>query len=260
MVWGKGYDCFQYSIDDVAKDFDAIFVLENYGADWLPDLSRISKPKFLWIIDSHKVAAEINSYSIKNKIDFNLVAWKNHLKLFNNSIWFPPCFPVDLCKPYSYIRKEYNIGFCGSRGNRGDWLDWLTEDVGLKQDIFVLGDKMIRNINSYKIHFNRNETEDVLAFRTFETLGCGTFLLTDASGNVTDLFQNGKQLAVYYNYEDCISKICYYLSHQGERERIAAAGYEEARLKHTYDFRARAIIAILNEKVDKQFDCLGDRV
>jgi len=246
-VWGPGYPFFTVDFKIFSANFDAVIVLENYGDDWLPDLSALTIPKLLWIIDSHKVAEGIKAYSVKNKIDVNLVAWKNHLDLFNNPVWFPPCYPSDLIAPYEDNPKAHKVGFCGSRGNRGDWLDRLTNDVGLKQNIFVLGAGMIRCINSYDIHFNKNETPDVLAFRTFETLGCGTFLLTDDSGNVLDLFEDGRHLCVYSSYEDCLLKIKHYLEHRDERERIAALGHDLVKRKHTYDVRAAYVLKILME-------------
>ncbi len=246
-VWGKGYPLFSIDFKTMAANHDVIIVLENYGNEWLPELSSINKPKVLWIIDSHKIAKEINAYSARNNVDINLVTWKNHLDLFDRSVWFPPCYPSDLITPYDDWEKKYQVGFCGSRGNRGDWLDRLTNDVGLKQNIFVLGAGMVQCINSYRIHFNRNETPDVLAFRTVETLGCGAFLLTDDSGNVLDLFEDGRHLCIYSSYEGCLLKIKYYLEHEDERERIATLGYDLVKRKHTYDVRAEYIIKLIGE-------------
>lgn len=248
-VWGKGYPSFVVPFLSYARNFDVVLVLENYGSEWLPSLKGFQGKKLLWIIDSHKVADEIALYSQANDIDVNLVAWKNHLDKFPNSRWFPPCYPADLCLPMRTAIKRHDVGFCGSRGNRGQWLDDLTRDVGLKQDIFVLGDSMVTKINSYRIHFNRNETADVLAFRTFETMGCGVMLLTDRSGNVAELFREGYHLALYDSYEDCMAKIRYYMGHAEEREKIAWAGQKEVFLKHTYDRRALEILSILNGPV-----------
>lgn len=245
-VCGEGYPIFGVNFSTVVAGFDAVLVLENYGNDWLPDLSGIDVPKLLWVIDSHKVADEIMAYSMRNGIDVNLVAWKNHLDVFPRSVWFPPCYPDDLIMPYEPSEKLFGVGFCGSRGNRGDWLDKLTLEVGLRQDIFILGDDMVRRINSYNIHFNRNETKDVLAFRTFETLGCGTMLLTDDSGNVLDLFEDSRHLVVYVDYKDCVEKIRHYLTHIDERERIALLGHDLVKRKHTYDARASQVLKILS--------------
>lgn len=230
-----------YTPETKIADFDVFLVLENYEFNQVPDLSAYPQKKLLWVIDSHKNAPELNKFIERNKIGTTLVAFKNHLNLFPNPVWFPPAAPADLCMPLKKWDKKYGIGFCGSRGNRGTELDWLTQTVNLKQDIFVLGDAMVRAINSYRIHFNKNETPDVLAFRTMETLACGTMLLTDESGNVEDLFENHEHLVVYKTMEKAEEYIKYYLKFPNLVEEIAEAGRQEFLSKHTYDDRAAAI-------------------
>jgi len=226
-------------------DFESFLVLENYEFNQLPDLSGFKQRKFIWVIDSHKNAPELNKYIALNHIDKTLVAFKNHLDLFPNSTWFPPAAPADLCMPLKNWDKKYTVGFCGSRGNRGGELDSLTHTAGLHQDIFVLGDAMVRAINSYAMHFNKNETPDVLAFRTMETMACGTMLITDKSGNVEELFDNGTHLALYDTINEAQELIEYYSTHETEMEEIAAAGREEFLEKHTYDNRANTIEELL---------------
>ena len=47
---------------------------------------------------------------------------------------------------------------------------------------------MVKAINSYKIHFNRNHSKDI-NYRTFETLGCQTVLVTNNTDRLKDLLR-----------------------------------------------------------------------
>jgi len=77
--------------------------------------------------------------------------------------------------------------------------------------------------------------------RNFEVPGCGGFLLTSDADNLTDYYQDGKEIVIYRNTNDMIDKIKYYLEHNEEREAIARAGYERTLREHTYEKRFNEI-------------------
>jgi len=77
--------------------------------------------------------------------------------------------------------------------------------------------------------------------RNFEIPGCGGFLLTGDADNLTDYYQDGKEIIIYKNISDMVDKIKYYLIHQEEREAIARAGYERTLRDHTYEKRFNEI-------------------
>ena len=81
--------------------------------------------------------------------------------------------------------------------------------------------------------------------RNFEVPGCGGFLLTGDADNLTDYYQDSKEIIIYNNINDMIDKIKYYLQHNEERETIARAGYERTLREHTYEKRFNEIFKII---------------
>ena len=112
-----------------------------------------------------------------------------------------------------------------------------------------------------KIVFNTSIAGDV-TMRIFEGTACGALVLSDSSANGLDqLFEIGKEIVVYQDDADLLSKIAYYLAHDDERERIARAGQQRTLHEHLYTHR---IWRILETCMASSFQCrapmrLGDR-
>ena len=81
--------------------------------------------------------------------------------------------------------------------------------------------------------------------RNFEIPGSGGFLLTSDADNLTNYYQDGKEIVIYKNTDDMINKIKYYLEHNEEREAIARAGYERTLHDHTYEKRFNSIFKVM---------------
>jgi hypothetical protein len=78
--------------------------------------------------------------------------------------------------------------------------------------------------------------------RTWFTLGCRGFLLTNYAPGLEDLFENHRQLVWYRSVDECLELIEHYRARPDERARIAAAGHAFARAHRTYDDFARDLI------------------
>ena len=154
---------------------------------------------------------------------------------------------IALIKPLE-LEKIHDIGFCGNINNRGGWLNEIKKYYNLKLDEFVIGEDMVRAINCYKIHFNRNIADD-LNYRTFETLGCKTFILTNETPGLSDLFDVGKNIVTYSNEWDLLDKINYYLKNSNERNTITESGYKHVLENHTYFKRMGSLIKIINKYI-----------
>ena len=83
--------------------------------------------------------------------------------------------------------------------------------------------------------------------RTWITLGCRAFLLTNYSPGLEDFFENHKHLAWYKTREECLELIRHYLPREDDRLRIAEAGYQLVRSRHTYVHRARELIGMVGQ-------------
>jgi hypothetical protein len=63
----------------------------------------------------------------------------------------------------------------------------------------------------------------------------------------SELFRDGVHVATYREPEELLDKIEYYLGKEAIRERIAAAGREEALARHTYRHRMGQILRLVEE-------------
>lgn len=249
-VWGLNYPDFITPFSEIEKWSDVIFIIENYTSKWMPidEISNSSKLKIFWSIDSHCVLQEHINLCRNLRIDVLLNSTEGYLKYFDSEVkriyWFPNAYPDDLIYPLD-IEKTIDIGFCGNILNRGKVIDSLDK-YGIKKDIFIIGDDMVRAINSYKIHLNCNISDDI-NYRTFETTGCKTLLLTNYTPNLEKLFEIGKEVVIYNDLIDLDNKVRYYLENVSERNIIAEGGYNRVKREHTYSHRAKKIIDIINE-------------
>ncbi|UCF90824.1 MAG: glycosyltransferase family 1 protein [Desulfobacterales bacterium] len=79
--------------------------------------------------------------------------------------------------------------------------------------------------------------------RTWITLGCGGFLLTNYQRGLEEIFIKGVHLEWYHSQEECLDLIDYYLKHEGRRKEIARHGYQFAHAHRTYDVVVDEIIS-----------------
>ncbi len=248
-VWGLNYDTFKIPFNDISKDYDVLFIIENYLTDWLPitEIANSDKLKIFWSIDSHCILSQHIQLCKTLKIDVLLNSTETYLKDFNvnEKYWFPNAYPDELIFPKQEITKSIDIGFCGNINNRGEWINHLDK-YKIKKDVFVIGEDMVDCINSYKIHFNRNISNDI-NYRTFETLGCGTFLLTNYTPNLEKLFVIGEELITYQNKDDLDVKVNFYLNTPHEVYRIAQNGLKRVLKDHTYKERCKQLLEIINK-------------
>jgi len=76
-----------------------------------------------------------------------------------------------------------------------------------------------------------------IRLRDFEVPMSGGFYMVEYMEELEEYFNIGKEIICYYNMDDLIEKIKYYLSHEYERETIRQAGYERCRLDHSWQKR-----------------------
>lgn len=84
-----------------------------------------------------------------------------------------------------------------------------------------------------------------IPLRVLDIMGCGGFVLSNYQQELLEYFVPGEECAVYENTEDLFLKADYYLKHEEERKRIAAAGL--AKVKRDFTFEAR-LLGMLREK------------
>ena len=121
-------------------------------------------------------------------------------------------------------------------------------NTGLKKDIFVLGEDMVKAINSYDIHFNYNVSNDI-NYRNFETIGCRTVLLTDFNEQYEELgFVNSENCIFYNDFSQIPNILEFYRERPDLLAKIADRGYTLSKL-HTYERRVRLLMDFYYEEV-----------
>lgn len=83
--------------------------------------------------------------------------------------------------------------------------------------------------------------------RLFEATGVGTLLITDWKEDLHEALEPGVEVVTYRSPDECVEKVNYYLEHEAERLKIAAAGQTRTLREHTYRTRMEDLLAILRE-------------
>ncbi|MEW6428719.1 MAG: glycosyltransferase [Thermodesulfobacteriota bacterium] len=79
--------------------------------------------------------------------------------------------------------------------------------------------------------------------KIYEAMACGAFVLSDDQPDVTAQFDAGVHLDVFRDPDELRRKAAWYLDHPEERRRIAAAGQQLVRSRHTYTERMGRLLA-----------------
>ncbi len=83
--------------------------------------------------------------------------------------------------------------------------------------------------------------------RLYEATGVGSFLLTEYSPQLSEVFEPGVEIETYASVDEMEDKITYYLDHPDKRERIAQKGQERCLKDHGVEVRAKQLDAIIKE-------------
>ena len=226
VVWGLGHENFN---DNISFDcFDLIINLENYDTtNWVPDMSNVNSYKLLWSIDAHCRGVSVFDRTF-DQGKYNLLLHSTRdFAIGKNRVWFPNAYDDSLLFNTGDERNFF-IGFCGNYANRKIMIDDLEKRYGLKKDIFVIGLDMVRAINSYQIHFNKNISNDI-NYRSFETIGCETMLLTNYNDQYPKLgFSDMDNCVLYSSHHDMLDKINFLKQNPTEIRKISKKGKELA--------------------------------
>ncbi len=237
-------------LERLPRGFKADVVLyydDSSPALYLSEIDECPVPIVFYSIDAHIHPTWHPVYG--GAFDKVLVAMKDYVpefERFNRDVqWFPLWAPVTI-EPAE--TKDIDVCFRGNmdpstRSRRAAFFERLSKLVEIDA---AAGDYRVAYPRA-KILVNEVLDADVNC-KVFESMMCGGMLLNPATGNgLLDLFQDGVHLVTYEdnNAEDAAEKIRYYLEHDDERERIAAAGREEILRHHSAAVRTLELEGIL---------------
>ena len=138
------------------------------------------------------------------------------------------------------VPKEFDISYIGVKftennspiyAKRFRYLKKITDyfeggkNICIKSDTF--GEEYVYLLNASKIIFNYSPTDitHIITSRIYETMACGSLIfIEDTNTDAKKLFKD-REHCVYYNDENLLELLEYYLSHDEEREKIAYQGH-----------------------------------
>lgn len=97
-------------------------------------------------------------------------------------------------------------------------------------------DKLPKAYNLSKINLSTSlhSIFSGLPLRTFDIMGAGGFILTNYQPETGELFEIGKEIVVYHNFEEMAELTKFFLEHEEARMAILIAGYERICKDYTY--------------------------
>ncbi|MEK7083848.1 MAG: glycosyltransferase [Patescibacteria group bacterium] len=188
-----------------------------------------------------------------------------------NNAFYLPLATEPMPDPFADRTDRYPVSFIGTHNpalypHREDYFSEL-KDLGLHiwgsegwarsslKKYFQgrsVGDQRFAIYAQSKIVVDSNWEEmpaEGLSDRPFEVMGCGALFVTDGiRADIRRLYDEGTEVIVYKDKDDLKKKVAYYLAHEGEREKIAMAGYQKTLSQHTFTARTTQILNIINEK------------
>jgi len=206
--------------------------------------------KILWALDVYRFDQRKFMLWIKNDFDYIFTTQKKFVDIFRptKSYWLPYACDPETHKKFS-LPKIYDVVFVGNTNpkvypERVKLLKLIGEKINLKVFSGVYGEDLAKIYSQAKIVFNKSANGEI-NMRVFETLSCGSLLVTDrlnSEAGLEELFQDKKHLVLYDNEKDLLEKIDYYLKNESEREEIALIGQKEVHSKHTYEHRTEEVL------------------
>jgi hypothetical protein len=170
------------------------------------------------------------------------------------ALFFPEASDPDIFHPMPELPKTHGVSFVGSRyGIREKVVTALlaagipvttygsgwesgriaTEDVPklFAQSKIVLGVSAIGHCPDFV----------GLKLRDFDAPMSGSCYLTQHNDDLCGLYATGREIDTYRSVAECVDRVRYLLSHDVDREAMAAAGRARAARDHTWDVRLRSL-------------------
>ena len=85
-----------------------------------------------------------------------------------------------------------------------------------------------------------------IPLRAFDIMGSGGFLLTNYQEDFLNYFAPGEDFIYYSSYEEAEAYASYYLSHEKERQQIAANALGKILDAHTFEHRIQTMLSVID--------------
>lgn len=149
---------------------------------------------------------------------------------------------------FEKLAKEVKVDFWGYGVNS------LLPNSPIRANFhgMAFGKKMYEIFANSKIVINRHigvAKKSANNMRMFEATGMGALLITDYKNNMSEFFEDGKEVVTYKSSADLISKVKKYLNDDVARTKIARNGQLRTIKDHTYTVRMKELDQILRQYI-----------
>jgi len=251
-----GHAVTQFQIADApsAKESYDVYLRIDHG-DYAQDIPTQLRPAAFYVVDAHLERSWKSIRRQASRFDLVFCAQRRAAQLLQRAHWVPlGCDPeIHVAPP---MAKRYDVAFVGNDGGvpRKLYLQELRErypNSFIGQAPYT---QMASLYRQAKIGFHYIECtsplKDHVSMRVYEILASGTMLLANAlePGAFDGVgFHDGEHLAVFHRPQELFTLIEHYLTHEEERERIAAAGQACVMQRHTYRHRAEQMVQLMHD-------------
>ena len=174
----------------------------------------------------------------------------NHIKAYNHNKEHDVLFVGSADMRRIFLLEhllEFNLKVYGSKWKRNhSIISQKLNDIIIDRPIW--GDALYQEISRSKIILNITRstfygTETGVNLRIFESLAAQSFLLTDYTPELAELFKVGQEIETYSSAEELRDKVNYYLQHDNKRIKIAQKGYEKFLESYTWKIRLTELLS-----------------
>jgi len=173
-------------------------------------------------------------------------------------IYLPEGANPEIHRPLG-IEKTIDVSFVGQNyGNRPQIIRRLGE-AGINVETFGQGwqggslstEEMVRVYSRSRINLGFGGVDGCqetycLKGRDFEIPMSGGLYLTERHPELETVYDLGREIVVYQDFDDLVGKIRHLLDHTEEAESIRQAGFSRARRDHTWEMRFDKILTLMN--------------
>jgi spore maturation protein CgeB len=209
--------------------FDHFLAIDSEGADDLSKLARFTKVTYVpMAVDPSGYLGTASNQDEKNRYECDV------------------CFVGALYPERETLLKT--ITSAGVDLKIFGWSNWKNSSLAPYYHGPLSAHETAKVYTCSKVSVNSNikPSRSSVNFKTFEIPASGGFQLTDDQADLSSLFIEGKEVAVYRSADDVRDKVVYYLNHETERSAIAKAGHERVLRDHTIEKRIGKILEIIS--------------
>lgn len=105
----------------------------------------------------------------------------------------------------------------------------------------------VYHLSKINLNITLRSIESGVPQRVLDIMSVGGFVLSNYQRELEELFIPNKEIVLFYNMQDLLYKVNYYLSHEKERLQIAMNGYKKVMNYYSYPILLKKILNIIKD-------------